>query len=139
MKIYNSLIASHLNYGLLLWGNKSDKIYKLQKKALHIINVSKYNAHTEPLYKKNRILKLTDIYKLQQQKFYYKFVNHKLPFYFQSFSLERGSHSNHYFTKNIPLPKMNHDFAKVTLRNCIPYTINHLLINIKSKVFTHTL
>ena len=142
MKIYNSLIASHLNYGLLVWGNKSDKIYKLQKKAIRIINLGKYNAHTEPLFKKNRILKLMDIYKLQQQKFYYKFVNHKLPSYFQSFSLERGSRLNHYFTRNIndiPLPRVNHDFAKGTLRNCIPYTINRTPDNIKSKVFTHTL
>ena len=64
--------------------------------------------------KKNRILKLTDIYKLQQQKFYYKFVKHKLPFYFQSFSLESGSHLNHYITRNIndiPLPRVNHNFA----------------------------
>ena len=108
MKIYNSLIASHLNCGLLLWGNKSDKIYKLQKKALHIINVSKYNAHTETLYKKNRILKLTDIYKLQQQKFDYKFINHKLAFYFQSFSNREGLtfkslfYQKYTFTKNEP-------------------------------------
>ena len=117
------------------------KIYKLQKKAIRIINLGQYNAHTEPLFKKNRILKLMDIYKLQQQKFYYKFVNHKLPSYFQSFSLERGSRLNHYFTRNIndiPLPRVNHDFAKGTLRNCIPYTINHTPDNIKSKVFTHT-
>ena len=55
MKIYNSLISSHLSYGLLVWGNKSDKIYKFQKKAIRIINLGKYNAHTEPLFKKQYI------------------------------------------------------------------------------------
>ena len=69
MKIYNSLIASHLNYGLLVWGNKSDNIYKLQKKAIRIINLGKYNAHTEPLFKKNRILKLMEFTNYNSKNF----------------------------------------------------------------------
>ena len=70
MKIYNSHSASHLNYGLLY--GEINQIYVRYinfKKALRIMNLAKYNAHTEPLFKKNRTLKLTDIYKLQQQKF----------------------------------------------------------------------
>ena len=30
--IYNSLILSHINYGILMWGYHSDRLYKLQKK-----------------------------------------------------------------------------------------------------------
>ncbi len=37
--------------------------------------VSKYNAHTEPLFKLNELLKLEDILKLQELKFYYKYVS----------------------------------------------------------------
>ena len=33
------------------WGFKSDRIFKLQKRAARIITCSKYNAHTEPLLK----------------------------------------------------------------------------------------
>ena len=29
--IYNSLILSHINYGILMWGYHSDRLYKLQK------------------------------------------------------------------------------------------------------------
>ena len=34
--------------------------------------MSKYNAHTEPHFKKLQFLKLNDIFKLQQLNFYYK-------------------------------------------------------------------
>ena len=32
--IYNSLILSRINYGILLWGYQSERIFKLQKKTL---------------------------------------------------------------------------------------------------------
>ena len=37
MILYKSLIASYLNYGLLLWGNVSHKVLTLQKKAIRPI------------------------------------------------------------------------------------------------------
>ena len=48
--IYTSLINPHLNYGILLWGHEASQIYKLQKKAIRTISMSKYNAHTEPFF-----------------------------------------------------------------------------------------
>ena len=48
--LYNSLILPHLNYGIMTWGYKCDGINKLQKKATRIVSLSKYNAHTEPLF-----------------------------------------------------------------------------------------
>ncbi len=51
--IYNSLVLSHLNFGILLWGYKCDKVFKLQKKIVRILSLSKYNAHTDVLLKKN--------------------------------------------------------------------------------------
>ncbi len=34
VQIYNSLVLSHLNFGILLWGFKCDKLFKLPKKLL---------------------------------------------------------------------------------------------------------
>ena len=38
----------------------------ITKKALRIITGSKYNAHTEPLFKTANTLRIEDIFKLQQ-------------------------------------------------------------------------
>ena len=40
----NALILSRINYDILLWGYNSERILKLQKKAMRIISLQKYNA-----------------------------------------------------------------------------------------------
>ena len=49
--LYNSLIVPHINYCIMVWGFQTNRIIKLQKKALRIITLSNYNSHTEPLHK----------------------------------------------------------------------------------------
>ena len=63
--LYNSLILPHINYCIMAWGFHSNRILKLQKKALRIITLSKYDSHSEPLYTKLGFLKVDDIFKLQ--------------------------------------------------------------------------
>ncbi len=38
LHIYNSLILSHLNFGILAWGYHCNRIYKLQKKILYYLH-----------------------------------------------------------------------------------------------------
>ena len=47
--LYESLISSHLNYGILAWLSNNTVLYKLQRKAIRTVANAKYNAHTEPL------------------------------------------------------------------------------------------
>ena len=47
----------------------------------------KYNAHSEPLFKELKLLKLEDIRKLQELKCYYKLVHRQLPSYFNCISV----------------------------------------------------
>ncbi len=47
--IYNSLVLSHLNFGILLCVYKWEKVFKFQKKIVRILSLSKYNAHTDVL------------------------------------------------------------------------------------------
>ncbi len=58
-------------------------MFKLQNTIVRILRLSKYNAHTDPLFKILKLLKVNDIFKLQELKFYYKYKNNKLPHYLQ--------------------------------------------------------
>ena len=63
--IYNTLVLPHFHYCLLLWGSvvkENHSLHLLQKKALSIITNSDYLAHTEHIYKKLRILKMSDMF-----------------------------------------------------------------------------
>ncbi len=79
--LYYSLIHSNLNYGILAWGSSPsiNKLFKLQKKALRIINHQPYRAHTDQLFKSEKILKVQDLYKLNIALFMYDFIYNKLP------------------------------------------------------------
>ncbi len=57
--IYNSLILSHINFGILVWGYKCNKIVKLQTKITRILSHSKYNAITHHIFKRLKLLKVT--------------------------------------------------------------------------------
>ena len=139
--IYNALIQPHLNFSILLWGKNTKRILKLQKWAVRAITCSKYNAHTDPLFKKLNLLKITDIYKLTALKFYYKFKNDLLP---QSFlNIFTQNYPTHSYTTrqcNIPRPDTPNTFlAKSTIRYAIPELINGLPSCIINKVTTHSI
>ena len=65
LQLYYSLICPFLTYGLSIWGNTYSATLRpliiLQKKATHIITFSEPGDHSEPLFKKLNILKLTDL------------------------------------------------------------------------------
>ena len=48
--LYNSLILPRINYCIMAWGYQSNRMFKLQKRAISIVANSNYNAHTEPLF-----------------------------------------------------------------------------------------
>ena len=79
--IYNTLIGllPHLIYGILAWGRHTNVIHKIQTRAIRIIAASKYNGHTEPLFKQLNLLKAFDICKLQELKCYHKLINRQPP------------------------------------------------------------
>ena len=82
--LYNALILPHLTYGILAWGYDNDIIFKHQKRALRAVTSSRYNAHTGPLFINMKLLKVKDIHKLSQLKFFYKRFHRELPEYFNT-------------------------------------------------------
>ena len=58
--LYNSLILPHLQYSIFAWGFRMERLGKLQKGTVCIITSSKYNSHTDPLFRKLNLLKAND-------------------------------------------------------------------------------
>ena len=79
--LYNSLILPHIQYVILSWGSKLSRLSKLQKRATRVITCSRFNAHTEPLFKSLKLLKLEDLLYLIVLKLYYKLCHGDLPVY----------------------------------------------------------
>ena len=125
--LYCSLILAHLNYGNLIWGTNTARILKLQKKAIRVISNCKYNAHTA-LFKSLQLLYITDIYKLNSLKFYYKYIQGTLPSYFHSFNLKHVSYVHNYNTRSrekLCYKHTFHKFADNCLKTQLPIIINN--------------
>ena len=139
--MYNSLFLPHLNYAILAWGFSCDRIFKLQKSIVRLICLTRYNAHTDPLFKTLNILKVEDLFKLKALKFYFLYLQNNLPAYFNDIFAQTPV--NHpYQTRNkesmqLLVPKRNRT------RKCIRFLIPSLLKNtppcIKDKFHTHSL
>ena len=79
--VYHFHIASHLQYGLLLWGNNAtesqlNKLQKIQNKCLKYL-LPKETPHNAS--KMLNILNIRDMLKLVNLKFGYKVANKQLP------------------------------------------------------------
>ena len=93
--VYNSLILPHLQYSVLSWGFKMGRLDKLQKRAVRIISNSKYDSHSDPLFKKFNLLKLKDLIELNVLKLFYKYRNNMLPFYVSNMFSDCNPDCNH--------------------------------------------
>ncbi len=134
--IYSALISSYLNFGILAWGYKCDRIVKLQKRIVRIVSISKFNAHTEPIFKTLKLLKVKDILKLQELKFYYKYEHNKLPYYLAKLPLNMNTSIHNYETRTqhkIHMSKPNNEYAKICIRYDISTIVNNTPNNIIEK------
>ena len=84
LNIYNSLVLSHINYGITCWSfGQCNRIETLHKRAIRIANkLPPYKAHTIPICKQLKLLQFKDLADLATLKFYYKLHNKMLPKYF---------------------------------------------------------
>ena len=79
--IYYAHIFSHLNYGTLIWGNmiKQETIIKLQKILNSSFGLITGQAPTPKNFKKERMLRLHDLIKLENKKLGYQLDKNLLP------------------------------------------------------------
>ena len=77
LAICNAHIHHHLNYAIPVWGsmlskNKLDKLFKVQKKCMRSISTVGNTVHTNPIFKRLKILKLTQMIDLELYKLGFK-------------------------------------------------------------------
>ena len=114
--LYNTLLLPHINYCILSWGYKCDRITKIQKRAIRLISLSKYNAHTEPIFKQFKLLKVNHILQMQEVSIH--------------------SHNTRGKT-DLHIHRTTHTFAKQCLRQNIPVLLNNAPSSITDKFLTH--
>ena len=129
LTLYNTLILPHFHYCLLLWGSTvkdNHPLHLLQKKAVRIIDNSHYIAHTEPICKVHRILKVSDMFSIALWKFYHKLMNNKLPKCFSTIKPNLPVITEHYEIRNPVFhhPAIKHKFAESSLQYCLIKLIN---------------
>ena len=139
--LYNTLVLPHLQYGILCWGRyKTDRLFKLQKRAVRNIKCSKYNAHTNPIFKDLKLLKVSDLYNLSLLKFFYKLKNGQLPYYFRDFliytSLDHSYNTRGRNEPQVPLTRTTH--AMNSARMYLPIFLESTPALISDKVNTHS-
>ena len=65
-RIYNSLIFPYLPYGLVAWGQAAkihlEKLLRLQKRAVHLINFAPFHSHAVPYFLHSNIMPITMLY-----------------------------------------------------------------------------
>ena len=109
--LYHSLVYPHLQYGIIFWGAVNvvdfNKIFRAQKKLIRFIDGAARLAHTEPLFKQHKILKLEDIKKLEMCKFIYSDINfgHRFNFSARNRIHSHNTRNNH--SINLPQPRIN--------------------------------
>ena len=87
--IYHAIFSSHMIYGSQVWGQTinthTEKVFKLQNRALRTITFSDFQADPNPIYKSLKILKLDDLVTLQNVLFVYDHIKETLPICFDSY------------------------------------------------------
>ena len=140
--LYNSLILSHINYCITVWGYKGSRILRIKKKAVRKITLHRYNSHTEPLFKTLQILKIDDQLKLQELTFFYKYRHGNVPVYLLNWNIIPNYNIHSHDTRkatNIHTSMTRHEFAKKCLKYNLPHIINDTPEIVLCKIVTHSL
>ena len=140
--LYFSMVQSRMTYGILNWGFDCYRIEKLQKRCLRIVSYSKYNAHSEPLFKVVDILKIEHLFSQSCLKFLYKFKKCQLPKYFLSLQCVPRSSIHDHDTRSAS--KIDSIYTRTHMASkCIgcqlPSLINNTPEIIISKIDTHSI
>ena len=147
VSLYNSLFASFLQYGIVVWGltyNSYIKpIFTLQKKAVRAIAFENCYAPSSPNFLDLQLLKLQDLFELKLLSFVYESVHEISPSCFHGFfNLVSNVHQHHtrqaaksdiFLTRKFTL-----QYGLKSVRYAGAKSWNSIPIQIKQAVSIHT-
>ena len=136
LMFYYSHFYSYIQYGISIWGSmlkKSDlkQLSIAQRKFIRCIVNAKYNAHTDPIYKELKLLKIESIIKLEQVKLFYKINNRSCPSeILKEFKFNYGKSTRNKSNPNPPkhsTSRYNNSFLikGISNWNSLPYNIKN--------------
>ena len=131
--LYNTLIKPYFNYCIIIWGNTCKtflkKLETLQKKILRILTFSDFNAHTRPLFRRLKIMTLSEMYNYFSGIHIYKCINHLLPpLFWDDFVLSKNASRNSHNLKSVYHSKK---ICETSLRFSGPKKWNEYPVHIK--------
>ena len=151
LQLYYSQFYSKMVYGCQLWGenlNDHSQTSILQRKAMRVIAFSGFKADTNPIFKELKMLKITDLIRVNHMLFVHNVLNQKIPHYFKNFISKNEQNHGYNTIKSIkskyslPMGSVvvppNNSKRYVTVHEQCALTWNNLLKgltieNIKSK------
>ena len=115
--IYYGIFHSLLHYSTQLWGQLSDNqfhtIQTLQNKAIRIINFADYRASASPLYRRSKILKVSDIVNAQNALLVWDCLKGHLPVALSNTFIP-AKHTHNYGTRDAKKYKIHIAVANTT-------------------------
>ena len=162
LTIYHSLVASYLNYGILIWGSHLSKnlvgrfplnhvpsqlsrLNTAHNKIVRAITCSKkfdkktkIITHTAPLLKKLNLLSLNDIYYLHLALFAYDCIlTNNLPTVFTNYiNTVSNVYNNRTYLLNAHIPSVELDSTYNSIKYASSYLWNMIPIEIRSINFS---
>ena len=148
LNMYYTFIYPLFTYGINLWGNtyKSNisKLIGLQKRVIRVIHNCSYLSHTNILFKQSKILKLTDITKLETLKFVIKYNLGILPSIFKNYFTFNNSNTRQAHFLSIPKYRTNYRSFSIQIQGarlynelCANTNINFKSVKILSNYLTN--
>ena len=126
VNLYYCLIYPYLIYGIVAWGHTYQStinpLFILQKKLLRLMTFSNFDAHSNPIFLKLKILKFQDLVYIYTALFMYDYDSNNLPSPFNSYFLQvnqKHSYSTRLASKNsYSLPKIKTNYGKFNIKFC---------------------
>ena len=122
LTLYYTFAYPYFLYCIHVWGRTYPSYLKTlevtQKKLIRLITFSKYRAHTEKLFKENKVLTVSQIYVYAVGLFMYRYYKTELPCVFKNmFRLNRTVHNYGTRQKDLyNIPSFRLDIVKNSIR-----------------------